>query len=186
MRTVIVPEHAGVLSALGMLMADRVRDYSAGVLGQTEFEGAYKKLERVARKDMPRGRLERTMDVRYAGQSYELTVPVTEAFHAAHEKIYGYADPGRAIEVVAVRVRAVQAVPKLDIRGERLQRQTKSMARRMRLGTRWAEVPVWDRQQIGGGAMKGPLLVLDYGATTFVPAGWTLRRDRVGSLVISK
>ena len=71
-RTVVVPEHAGVLSALGMLMADRVRDYTAGAVGSAWNFGP---LEKAARKDMPGSKLERYFDTRYVGQSYELTIP---------------------------------------------------------------------------------------------------------------
>ena len=92
-RTVVVPEHAGVLSALGMLMADRVRDYTAGVVGRTWNFGP---LEKAARKDMPGSKLERYFDMRYVGQSYELTMPEGASFHNAHRKMYGYSDQDRA------------------------------------------------------------------------------------------
>jgi N-methylhydantoinase A/acetone carboxylase, beta subunit len=93
-QSVLVPKNAGVLSALGMVIADQVRDYAAGVLGSHEFEREYRKLEKLARKDLRRGTLERSMDVRYAGQSYELNVGTEEEFHLAHQKLYGYSDSG--------------------------------------------------------------------------------------------
>jgi N-methylhydantoinase A len=107
-QTVIVPEHAGVLSALGMLLADRVRDYT----GQADFRA----LEKAARKDMPRCELERYFDMRYTGQSYELTIPEGASFHDAHRRMYGYSDESRPTEVVAIRVRAVGRVEKLNLR----------------------------------------------------------------------
>src|SRR5205085_9976169 len=64
-RTVIVPRLAGALSALGMLLADRVRDYSAGVLDASQLESRFSRLERTARRDVPRARIERMVDVRY-------------------------------------------------------------------------------------------------------------------------
>ena len=72
---VIVPEHAGALSALGMLLADAVRDYAAGALGRTGFEKHFAALERRARRESPGATIERTADLRYRGQSYELNVP---------------------------------------------------------------------------------------------------------------
>jgi N-methylhydantoinase A/oxoprolinase/acetone carboxylase beta subunit len=116
MRTVIVPEHAGVLSAIGMLLADRMRDYTAGVLGRTDIDEQFAALEKRARRDLPRAQLTRFADVRYAGQSYELTIPATGSFHDAHDKMYGYCDRSRATDTVALRVRAVEAVKRPNLR----------------------------------------------------------------------
>jgi N-methylhydantoinase A/oxoprolinase/acetone carboxylase beta subunit len=153
-RTVIIPEHAGVLSALGMLMADRVRDYTAGVVGR---DWRFTELERRARKDMPGCTIERYFDMRYVGQSYELTIPESASFHAAHQKMYGYADEARATEIVAIRVRAVSSVPKLKLQSSQKQK------------------PV-----------TGPALIEDYGATTWIPVGWRCRTDRTGNRLITK
>src|SRR5690349_5464067 len=91
-RTVLVPEYAGALSALGMLLADQVRDYAAGVLNHPGIEREYERLERVARKELPGAELIRSADIRYAGQSYELTVPWQaadpgEPFHREHQRV---------------------------------------------------------------------------------------------------
>ena len=92
-KTVIVPRMAGALSALGMLLADRTRDYAAGALGAADYEARFRKLEKQARKDVRGATLERFADVRYAGQSYELTIPWPAGdFHKAHQRIYGYSD----------------------------------------------------------------------------------------------
>ena len=110
--TVIVPRMAGALSALGMLLADRTRDYSqCGALGVSDYETRFRKLEKQARKDVPGATLKRFADVRYKGQSYELTIPwSTEKpadFHKAHQRIYGYSDPKRVMtQLVTLRVRA--------------------------------------------------------------------------------
>ena len=110
---VVVPAHAGVLSALGMLVADCVRDYSESVLdGNTQ--AAFERLARTARRDMrEQGFAEvdliRSLDMRYEGQSYELNVPQSRSneFGAIHERRYGYRHPGRATEAVTARVQAV-------------------------------------------------------------------------------
>src|SRR5579872_4548145 len=114
-QTVIVPEYAGALSALGMLMADAVRDYAAGVLGREDLEKKFAALERRARRESPLAEIERSADLRYRGQSYELNVPwpgAARAFHREHARVYGYATPEREIEVVTIRVRARQRVAK--------------------------------------------------------------------------
>jgi N-methylhydantoinase A/oxoprolinase/acetone carboxylase beta subunit len=157
--TIIVPEHAGVLSAAGMLIANRRRDYSAAVLGRTDIDRQFATLERQARKDLPRGTISRYGDMRYAGQSYELTIPWQASFHEAHEKAYGYADTSRAVETVAIRVRAVEPVPRLKFAPAR--HKTKKPA-------------------------QGPALIADYGSTTYVPAGWRYVVDRAGNLIINR
>src|ERR1700722_2008226 len=116
-QTVPVPEHTGALSALGMLLADHVRDHAAGVLNRLDLEREFTRLERIARKDLPGAELIRSADIRYTGQSYELTVPwrsdkPAAAFHQEHQRVYGYSNPERAIEIVTIRVRARLTVEK--------------------------------------------------------------------------
>lgn len=110
---VVVPAHAGVLSALGMLVADCVRDYSRSVLNQDPAP-AFADLEAVARREMrDQGYADviivRSLDMRYEGQSYELNVAESRAsdFDSAHERRYGYRHAGRATEAVTARVKAI-------------------------------------------------------------------------------
>ena len=110
---VVVPAHAGVLSALGMLVADCVRDYSASVLNE-DPGAAFAQLETAARRDMRRQGFEqvalvRSIDMRYEGQSYEINVPHEQAhaFDQAHERRYGYRHSGRATQSVTARVQAI-------------------------------------------------------------------------------
>ena len=135
-------------------MADRVRDYTAGVVGR---QWSFKELEQAARRDMPKSKTERYFDMRYVGQSYELTIPEGASFHDAHRKMYGYSDEARPVEVVAIRLRATHAVNRLDLRATKKQK------------------PV-----------TGPALIADYGATIWIPAGWRCRTDKFGNRVITK
>jgi N-methylhydantoinase A len=189
-RTVLVPDYAGALSALGMLLADNVRDYAIGVLGRADMENAFVELERKARREMRGAKLARVADVRYAGQSYELTVPWQPAdpgapFHREHERVYGYADPARAIEVVTARVRATVAVKKVGA----LKRSDGKQAgrpilrgRRIYTAGKFRLTPVYNRGQFK--RAKGPALIVDYGSTTLLPPGWTARRDLHGNLIL--
>jgi N-methylhydantoinase A len=184
-RTVLVPRFAETLSALGMLMADNVRDYAAGVLGAKTFEREFVRLEKRAAKELPGAALERRADVRYAGQSYELTVKWGESFHEEHRRVYGYSDEARAVEVVTLRVRARRAVARPvppPIRRERGERGR----RRLFVDGRMREVRVLERAQVSARANAGPALVLDYGTTTLVPAGWTMALDGAGNLVMRR
>ena len=190
-RTVLVPEHAGALSALGMLLADRVRDYAAGVLNSPGLEREFERLERVARKELRGAEMIRSADIRYSGQSYELTVPwdpknPAGPFHREHQRVYGYANPDRPIEIVTIRVRAKLAVqrPKLTMRRGTGSRG-KPALRPVHSAGSWRETPVYARLRLPLATLRGPALVIDYGSTTLIPPGWRFSLDKFGNLKIT-
>jgi N-methylhydantoinase A len=102
--TVLVPETAGVLSAFGLAASDERRDRVRSYVVPLEEAG-----------ELPS---EGEADLRYAGQSFELTVPLgadlADAFHRAHEERYGYADRSRRIELVAVRTAQIRPGPEIE------------------------------------------------------------------------
>jgi N-methylhydantoinase A len=104
LHSVLVPENAGVLSALGLAASDERRDFVRSYLVPLEEA-----------RELP---AQGEAHLRYAGQSFELTVPLEPdlggAFHRAHEERYGYADPSRPIELVAVRTADVRAGPAIE------------------------------------------------------------------------
>src|SRR5579863_8426817 len=183
--TVIVPRMAGALSALGMLLADRMRDYSAGALGVSDYETRFRKLEKQAKKDVPGATLERFADVRYAGQSYELTIPWNANFHKAHQRIYGYSDAKRATQLVTLRVRATLRVEKPSLKVPAA-RHVRGEIRRVWIDGRWREIAASSREGAGTRTSPGPALITDYGSTTLVPSGWSMRQDRAGSLILHR
>jgi N-methylhydantoinase A/oxoprolinase/acetone carboxylase beta subunit len=185
-RTVIVPEYAGALSALGMLMADAVRDYAAGVLGRRDIEKVFASLEKKARG----AEIERTADLRYRGQSYELNVPwnngdPTPLFHREHAKIYGYANPDRDVEVVTIRVRARTTLEKPKLIRSGARQAGKPEQRRVWTSGASRKIDSWSREQLSDRIRHGPALVLDYGSTTLVPPEWKFRVDRAGNLLLT-
>jgi N-methylhydantoinase A/oxoprolinase/acetone carboxylase beta subunit len=198
-RTVIVPQFAGALSALGMLMADEVRDYAAGVLGSEQIEQTFVALERRAlaasRADVAK-KLERSADVRYRGQSYELNISLPSrgakwtrgglatAFHREHERLYGYATPQRDIEIVTVRVRARRRTVQPELPAEPREAVHVEI-RNVWIEGAWRDTPVWKRAQLSSRRKSGPALVLDYGSTTLIQSGWEYRRDGAGNLIIT-
>jgi len=105
LRTVLVPEAAGVLSALGLVASDERRDRVRSYVVPLEEA-----------EELP---AEGEADVRYRGQSFELAVPLgpelAERFHRAHEERYGFADRGRPLELVAVRTSVVTPGPELEL-----------------------------------------------------------------------
>ena len=193
-RSVIVPRYAGALSALGMLMADAIRDYSLGVLGRDDPDSLFASLERKAARESPGAALERSADLRYRGQSYEINVPCrgalaasTPLFHREHERLYGYSNRDREIEVVTLRVRARTRLPKPRLSAARpALTQSPSQRRRIFIGGAWRPVPVWTRESLGISARTGPALMRDYGSTTLIPPAWRFRLDRAQNLLISR
>jgi len=187
--TVLIPQNAGVLSALGMLLADRTRDYSAAALKDPNPEQRFAPLERQAQQDLPGAILHRSVDIRYAGQSYELTVPwrsdqPDEPFHREHARVYGYSDPTRPTEIVAVRLRAVLPETKPTLLPQQQNAQTAAASRRVQVSEKWQMIPVLERASLRQ-AIAGPALILDYGSTTLLPNRWTAAPDTAGNLILT-
>jgi N-methylhydantoinase A len=203
---VLIPQGAGTLSAHGMLLADVVRDFSRTLLlpcaelGGATLEGAFEALVEQGRaaleaEGFPENRmhLERSLDARYVGQGYELTIPygseLETTFHERHESRYGYADPDRDVEIVNVRLRAVgiTAKPTLhesDLAGEDASAATLGEHRMVHEGVEHAGVLV-DRARLEpGNAVTGPALIVEYSTTTVVPPGARCRVDRWENLVL--
>ena len=190
-RTVLVPLHAGALSALGMLLCDRVRDYADGVVGRENVQARFAALARRATRDLPDAKIHYSADLRYTGQSYELTVPWTNglpvaAFHREHQRVYGYSNRERAVEVVAIRVRARQAVerPRLTMPAGLPAVESVISSRRVFMNGHWRTAAVLRRGRDATAARRGPALIVDYGSTTLVPDGWSMRTDRTGMLIL--
>jgi len=205
MQTVLVPKHAGVLSALGMLVADVTRDYSTTVLAPLEtlttaaIDRRFAPLVKRASQELARegfGRAHRTIarfaDVRYAGQSYEITVPWSRAlrreFDRRHLHRYGYADPARPAELVALRVVATGRTerPRLSrARNARAHAARPADVRPARFAQRSVKTGVFHWPDLLPGAFAaGPAVVAGPEATAVVPPGMTFRVDAMGNLVI--
>jgi N-methylhydantoinase A/oxoprolinase/acetone carboxylase beta subunit len=203
---VIVPRNAGVLSALGMLLSDTLKDYSLSVLkpGQKirrgEIDRLFRPLVEEARRELRREgfsaekiRLLRSLDVRYAGQSYELTVPFSAAyasdFHRRHLRRYGYADEKRPVEVVNLRVQAVGLTDKPRLAGIEpggADPERARIGRRpMRFDGRNFRADLYAGERLrAGNAIAGPALILDYESTAVVPPDFHCRVDGHGDLII--
>jgi N-methylhydantoinase A len=199
MRTLVVPKAAGVLSALGLAISDVRRDYVEALLRPLDelegdrLEGAFADLEERARKDLDDPRLARGADLRYRGQSFELTVDADETealaarFHEGHEQRYGYRMDDEPVELVNVRLTATVAVQKPALHEDPTEGDGRSGRRRASFEGDWAEVDVFARSQMGAGAeVAGPALVEFPEATCVVAAGWAGRVDEAGSLVLER
>jgi len=197
---VLIPPMPGALSALGILLADYVRDFSRTVMlpyDEAQLESNFFELEQHGRKAMSQeglsGRVSRSIDMRYVGQGYEVNISagtkVPERFHALHRKRYGYADEARPIEVVNLRVRfTVEAepweFPKLPI-----QPGDGGHARRKKAQIYFNEEPqdawVYARDLLrAGDRFAGPAIITEYSATTVVPPPDSVFVDEYGNLII--
>lgn len=208
MPRVLVPDFPGALSALGILRADVVRDLAQTVrLAVASLRGvlpqlarAFRAIEQNGLRQMraegfppPRVRAERFLDLRYSGQAYELTVPAAgnfvAAFHRAHERRYGYADPARPVEIVNVRARLIGRTPKPELprlRASRtLERPRPMTTRRAFFRRRPLPTAFYDRTRLRPGhRFAGPAVIVEYSATTALPPGWRARVDRFGNLIL--
>ncbi len=206
-KTVIVPRHAGVLSALGMLVADVTKDYSASVL-KASSQVAVKDLERLCAPLVSAARAELeaegfpakrqvitlSLDVRYVGQSFEITLPLTadyrKVFDQQHGKTYGYSNPARATEVVNVRVSAAGITDKPKLPFTKVRGASKAKPSAVRPGRFTGKnVKVafyrWDDLKPGSFA-SGPAVIAGGEATAVVPPGWTFKVDGHGNVLARK
>ncbi len=201
---VVVPPHPGALSALGLLLADARKDYSKTLLGtrptRSNIRKALSGLHREGLADLKEEGFRRKdivmmdfMDVRYVGQSYELSIRYDEKwedeFHRTHEKRYGHFDPDSTLEVVSVRS---------TLTGKTAKPAMPSFRRSRRHPVPLETAPLWfargrlkaevhDRQSLTyGDVIKGPAIIGEYSSTTFVPPRFQCDVDKFGNLVLMK
>jgi N-methylhydantoinase A len=198
---VLVPAAPGALSALGILDADLRREFSRTVMlapDSTRIRPVFEELEGEARAAFRgEGRiptLTRAADLRYEGQGFELRVEwsarVLERFHALHEKSYGYADPGRRVEIVTLRVQAVARTPRPRQTAAKFKRGNGAQAR---IGPhpvyedgRWRRGTLYDRARLHpGDRFAGPAVIVELSATTYLPGAWMVEVDAFGNLVLA-
>jgi N-methylhydantoinase A len=200
--TILAPRAGGVLSALGLAISDLRRDYLRPLLGRldelpaAELAAAYRALEDAAARDLVgHGRWlgERQADLRYRGQSFELTVTAEDlpgleaAFHAAHQRRYGYRMDGEPVELVHVRLVATVPGAKPALRAEPSGDPPLLGRRRLHAGGAWREVDVLAGGALGpGDRVGGPAVVEFPEATLVVQAGWRAAVDQAGTLVLER
>lgn len=209
--TVIVPQSPGVLSAMGMLQADVVKDVEQGLVLHLDptisgtvsgLAKTFERLEQQAREALAREgyrnrvRIERWADLRYAGQSHELRVrlgrratgsTIRRAFALAHEERFGHSDAGRAIEIVVARVKA--RAPGFRVPSGTATQATAAAAREHHA------IVVWDRPQrtrvlpraaVGRRGIQGPVVLTQMDTTVLVPPGWQATPHREGYLMLRR
>jgi N-methylhydantoinase A len=194
----------GALSAIGILMSDVVKDYSRTLLLHADkalpeqaLDRELRRMRAAATADFRRegwsGALHfaPSLDLRYRGQGFEINVPYTaqalHRFHAEHHRRYGYSEPGRAVEVVTARLRAVLPAAKVNIAPEAQKTYRPTSPPDIRpvwFGNRFVRTPVVDRQTIGRRKVTGPAIITEYSATTVLHPGWRCSADARGNLLL--
>ncbi len=206
---VLIPAHPGILSAMGMLMADVIKDYSLTVMlradswDREDLENRFRSLEErgfeeLEQEGIPGERTlpERFLDMRYKGQSYEIVVPYSgggtvEEFHRLHEKRYGYRKPATPVELVNLRLRVrgvpTKPSPRAYPKGDADPPDGAVLgSRKVVFDGRWESTRILRRDQLlAGNRIPGPAVVVEYSATTVIPPACEGRVDSNGNLVIS-
>jgi N-methylhydantoinase A len=199
---VVIPAAPGALSALGILDADLEREFSRTVMadpGSAKIARAFRDLEAEARRafaaERSRLRLTRWADLRYQGQGFELRVAwggdAVAEFNDLHARRYGYADPTRRVEVVTLRVQAVVPAPRPRAQGQEIVRGDGRAAHlgqhRVFEGRKWHRAALYERTRLkAGDRVRGPALIVELSATTYLAQGWSAAVDGYQNLVLAR
>jgi N-methylhydantoinase A len=206
---VVVPPAPGLFSALGLLAADvrvtlarslvaPLSAASAAAAAALAGELASEARAQLRAQDVAADaiRIIAELDVRYAGQSFDLTVPladdaaaIAEAFHARHERRYGYASRDERVELAAVRVTSIGASGALPAvpHGGGDANAARTGARPVWDAGAYVDAAVYERERLARGAtVAGPAIVEQYDTTTWIPAGWRGTVDPHANLVLER
>ncbi len=215
----IIPMSPGITSALGLLATDIKHDYSLTMICQTDrldvagLERVYHDLEAEGRAALEREGVApadtefvRQVDMRYVGQSYELTIPLPpaalssahvtaalEQFHREHDRTYGYSAPSQPAEFVNLRLTAIGRIPKPRLRELSGNGADPAAARKADRRVYFAEAggyvdcAIYDRYRLGAGAVvHGPAVIEEVDSTTVLHPNYRALVDRFGNLRITR
>jgi N-methylhydantoinase A len=208
--TVLVPALPGALSAVGILLADTVRDYSRTVMLPGEeieaVEEFFAEIEELAEQEFAaeglEGASQRSLDIRYRRQGYELNVAfdsasptrTIEAFHQLHHQRYGFShqgrEQGRAVEIVNLRLRmTAPGEPYTPDQQSPIARNAGIAPKAIReiyFGGRFQPSRIYRRDDLEpGDAIDGPAMITEYTSATVLPPGCRARVDGFGNLIVA-
>ena len=208
-RRVLIPPCAGVLSALGLLMAEVIKNFQVPVfksfpaeavsISPDELLDHLRRLEERAAAEMaPEGfqpgdlRLIPSVDMRYQGQSWEVNIPyrpetVGSDFRRRHDELYGYVPSGRGWEIVNLRVQAVGVRSHPDLSRLATERRHKTLApletRSVIHHGRKLDTPCYQWEDLPlDSEVQGPAIILDNFTTVWVPPGYQSAINAIGGL----
>ena len=205
---IVMPLNPGTASALGTLQSDVRRDASVTILAISDdadierrvlstFEQLTQSiLEDLEQEGFDREAIvvQRTVDVRYPGQSFELNVVYENdfraRFHEAHLQQYGYSSPELPVEIVTLRVSGRGQLPAVDFASQKLEGETppfEALLQEKRIELEGTSGPTrfYVRQKLKpGNRIDGPAIVLEYSSTLLIPPDFSARVDRWSNLII--
>jgi len=213
MAGVIVPLYPGVYSAIGLVMSDVKHDYvqskmdAIDALAASDVEAMFVGLVAQAVDALhadgfaqAQTGIERAVDMRYAGQGYEITIPcdaavdlarLRAAFDARHQAMFGHSAPDEPVEIVSYRVRGVGKVPPVAL--PRFSRSGASLVdaqratRRVRFAGATVECPVYQREKLDVGLeFAGPAVLDQFDCTTLICPGQVARVDEWKNLIVTQ
>jgi N-methylhydantoinase A len=214
MAGVIVPLYPGVFSAIGLLMSDVKHDYIRSrmtlitELDPADVNTVFSQMEAQARDDLRRDgfadneiHIDQALDMRYAGQGYEITIACTpeaatalaslrKTFDAEHKSQFGHMAPEEPVEVVSYRVRGTGlvpavAMPKFKPAGGTLADALRE-TRRVRFDGRTISCPVYQREKLDVGlTLRGPAILDQFDCTTVICEGQVARVDEWKNLLVT-
>lgn len=213
MDRVLLPPNPGMFSALGLLTADLFHDYSNPVLalsGDVDpavVEEMFQRMEASGHEtlelegvSMSRRRFQRTVDIRYKGQGFELNVEIenlfTESsvedavkkFHMKHMEVYGYMDESEPVEFVNIKLRVIGLLdtPTLIDKGNEYGSEPFGMRKVFFESLdNWVDTDIYERSRLGK-RVEGPAIVEQYDSTTIVYPDWTLEQDGFGIMTLRR
>jgi N-methylhydantoinase A len=192
----VCPRASGVLSALGLIAAGHRRDTARTVLLSADQITAervadeVRTLSRPLLAGMEDAQLEVVYELRYRGQAFELPIPgspepdperLAEDFAREHEARYGYRDPGGGLELVTIRVSAVEPGPEPRPRASG-GGELEESEREARFGGDWVRTRVLRGEPEAGYAAEGPCVFELPEATLVLPPGWRATVDDAGTI----
>ena len=216
MAGVIVPLYPGVFSAIGLLMSDVKHDYIRSKLSPlsevtpADVNGMFERMVAQALEELRDDgfaadhiRIERALDMRYAGQGYEIAVPCSvqplqeaglkqlrATFDQQHRAMFGHMAPQEPVEIVSFRVRGIGLVPPVEMpkfkpAGTTL-RDARRELRRVRFDGRELDCPVYQRERLDVGlTVAGPAVLDQFDCTTVICPGQTARVDEWKNLIVT-
>jgi len=202
-RRIVIPPHPGVLSALGLAAAAERVDLFASYhreldrLQPSDLDGAFGPLLREGSKQLPEGALWRYADCRFAGQGYEVTVPVTtnhprqirDAFLAAHQARFGHSGGGplSSVELVNLRVVAIREAPLPRFAGTRRRNGAVRGSRAVTLRGEPVTASLWALDELAAGVtLDGPAVLAGRDATGLIEPGWRGTVHESGAVLVER
>jgi len=208
-KKVLIPQNPGILSAFGMLMSDIIKDYSRTIMLsekqanievlKKEFQPLVKQGENDLIKEgvqINQIHFEYYLDMRYKGQSHEITVPFDEdfinTFHKYHERLFGYKNEDKETELVNIRLRArgfldKPQIEKLPLKDKKVKDAAILMKKDVYFKNKFHNTNVYSRNFLEpGNQFEGPAIITEYTSTIVVPPEWIVKVDSYKNLILEQ